>query len=156
MSARSQPAGDEALMRAALAEARKGLGKTGPNPAVGAVISKGGKILSRGWHRGAGKPHAEIEALRNLKNPALARGATLPYEEAKYSYITVSRIPIAYSGARVLHDTTTHKGYITLEHCSSRGIMTSSVPKRQRDAYRLARDAQWGSWLPDSTLFPAE
>jgi ribosomal protein RSM22 (predicted rRNA methylase) len=86
----------------------------------------------------------------------LARGATLPYEEAKYSYIAVSRIPIAYSGARVLHDTTTHKGYITLEHCSSRGIMTSSVPKRQRDAYRLARDAQWGSWLADSTLFPAE
>ncbi len=77
MSVRSQPAGDEALMRAALAEARKGLGKTGPNPAVGAVISKNGKILSRGWHRGAGKPHAEIEALRNLKNPALARGATL-------------------------------------------------------------------------------
>ena len=64
-------------MRAALAEARKGLGKTGPNPAVGAVISKKGKILAVGWHRGAGKPHAEIEALRNLKNPALARGATL-------------------------------------------------------------------------------
>ena len=66
-----------ALMRAALTEARKGLGKTGPNPAVGAVISKNGKILAVGWHRGAGKPHAEIEALRNLKNPALARGATL-------------------------------------------------------------------------------
>ncbi|MFM8715886.1 MAG: bifunctional diaminohydroxyphosphoribosylaminopyrimidine deaminase/5-amino-6-(5-phosphoribosylamino)uracil reductase RibD [Spartobacteria bacterium] len=77
MSVRSQPAGDDALMRAALAEARKGLGKTGPNPAVGAVISKNGKILALGWHRGAGKPHAEIEALRNLKNPALARGATL-------------------------------------------------------------------------------
>jgi diaminohydroxyphosphoribosylaminopyrimidine deaminase/5-amino-6-(5-phosphoribosylamino)uracil reductase len=77
MSVRSQPAGDDALMRAALAEARKGLGKTGPNPAVGAVISKNGKILSIGWHRGAGKPHAEIEALGNLTNPALARGATL-------------------------------------------------------------------------------
>jgi diaminohydroxyphosphoribosylaminopyrimidine deaminase/5-amino-6-(5-phosphoribosylamino)uracil reductase len=77
MSVQSQPAGDDALMRAALAEARKGLGKTGPNPSVGAVISKNGKILSRGWHRGAGKPHAEIEALKNLKNPALARGATL-------------------------------------------------------------------------------
>jgi diaminohydroxyphosphoribosylaminopyrimidine deaminase/5-amino-6-(5-phosphoribosylamino)uracil reductase len=64
-------------MRVALAEARKGLRKTGPNPAVGAVISKNGKILSLGWHRGAGKPHAEIEALRNLKNPSLARGATL-------------------------------------------------------------------------------
>lgn len=77
MSARSQSAGDDALMGAALAEARKGLGKTGPNPAVGAVISKNGKILAHGWHRGAGKPHAEIEALRNLKNPTLARGATL-------------------------------------------------------------------------------
>jgi diaminohydroxyphosphoribosylaminopyrimidine deaminase/5-amino-6-(5-phosphoribosylamino)uracil reductase len=77
MNAPSQPAGDDALMRAALAEARKGLGKTGPNPAVGAVISKNGKILSLGWHRGAGKPHAEIEALRNLKNRSLARGATL-------------------------------------------------------------------------------
>ena len=64
-------------MRAALAEARKGLGKTGPNPAVGAVISKKGKILAVGWHRGAGKPHAEIEALGNLKNPTRARGASL-------------------------------------------------------------------------------
>ena len=86
----------------------------------------------------------------------LARGATLPYEEAKFSYIAVSRVPIAYSGARVLHDGTTHKGYITLEHCSARGIVTSSVLKRQRDAYRSARDAQWGSWLPDETLFPTE
>lgn len=64
-------------MRAALAEARKGIGKTGPNPAVGALISKGGKILSVGFHRGAGKPHAEIEALRKLKNPLHASGATL-------------------------------------------------------------------------------
>ena len=86
----------------------------------------------------------------------LARGATLPYEEAKYSYIAVSRMPIPYAGARVMHDSTTHKGYITLEHCSSRGIMTSDVPKRQREAYRLARDAQWGSWLADATLFPSE
>ncbi|MEI8294481.1 MAG: bifunctional diaminohydroxyphosphoribosylaminopyrimidine deaminase/5-amino-6-(5-phosphoribosylamino)uracil reductase RibD [bacterium] len=77
MSARSLHAADESLMRAALAEARKGIGKTGPNPAVGAVISKNGKILSRGWHRGAGQPHAEIEALRNLKKTGLARGATL-------------------------------------------------------------------------------
>ena len=77
MSARNNPAGDDSLMRAALAEARKGIRKTAPNPTVGAVISKNGKILARGWHRGAGKPHAEIEALRNLPDPALARGATL-------------------------------------------------------------------------------
>ena len=57
-------------MRAALAEARKGLGRTHPNPAVGAVIVRSGRIIARGWHRAAGRPHAEIEALRALKTPA--------------------------------------------------------------------------------------
>ncbi|MEI6278707.1 MAG: bifunctional diaminohydroxyphosphoribosylaminopyrimidine deaminase/5-amino-6-(5-phosphoribosylamino)uracil reductase RibD [Verrucomicrobiae bacterium] len=64
-------------MKAALAEAGRGIGRTHPNPAVGAVLVKGGRILSRGWHRAAGGPHAEIEALAGLKNPAAARGATL-------------------------------------------------------------------------------
>lgn len=62
-------------MRAALREARKGLGATHPNPTVGAVIVAGGKIVARGWHHGAGQPHAEIEALRAMKKPP--QGATL-------------------------------------------------------------------------------
>lgn len=61
-------------MRAALQEAAKGSGHTSPNPAVGAVIVSGGKIIARGWHRKAGMPHAEIEALKKTRN---ARGATL-------------------------------------------------------------------------------
>jgi len=77
MSRSSSPATDERLMRRAIAEARKGLGKTSPNPAVGAVISKNGRVLASGWHRAAGLPHAEIAALANLQNPQLARGATL-------------------------------------------------------------------------------
>jgi len=68
---------DIKFMEAALAEARQGIGRTHPNPAVGAVLVKGGRILSRGWHRAAGRPHAEIEALEGLKNPERARGATL-------------------------------------------------------------------------------
>jgi len=73
----SQEVRDLKFMRAALAEARKGLGKTSPNPAVGAVIVKGGRIIARGHHRAAGLPHAEIEALRALPDKALARGATI-------------------------------------------------------------------------------
>ena len=68
---------DEKFMRLALREAGRGLGRTSPNPAVGAVIVKDGRVIAKGWHRCAGGPHAEIEALRDLKNPALARGATL-------------------------------------------------------------------------------
>lgn len=81
-----------------------------------------------------------------------ARQATLPYEEAKYSFVAVSRLPVVGAGVRVLHDPTTHKGYITLEHCSARGIQTTPVLKRHAAAYRVARDAKWGSWVPDDVV----
>ncbi|MEA3212001.1 MAG: diaminohydroxyphosphoribosylaminopyrimidine deaminase [Chthoniobacter sp.] len=68
---------DEQFMRAALREARRGLGHTSPNPAVGAVIVRGGRIIARGFHRRAGLPHAEIEALGKLKSAKLARGAAI-------------------------------------------------------------------------------
>ncbi|MGH7443042.1 MAG: bifunctional diaminohydroxyphosphoribosylaminopyrimidine deaminase/5-amino-6-(5-phosphoribosylamino)uracil reductase RibD [bacterium] len=74
-TATSMAASDERFMRLALAEARKGEFKTWPNPWVGAVLVKAGKIVGRGWHRGAGLPHAEIEALRSA-GPR-AKGATL-------------------------------------------------------------------------------
>jgi diaminohydroxyphosphoribosylaminopyrimidine deaminase/5-amino-6-(5-phosphoribosylamino)uracil reductase len=65
-------------MRLALREARRGLGRTSPNPCVGAVIvSARGRLLAKGWHRAAGQPHAEIEAIRRLARPGLARGATI-------------------------------------------------------------------------------
>jgi diaminohydroxyphosphoribosylaminopyrimidine deaminase/5-amino-6-(5-phosphoribosylamino)uracil reductase len=68
---------DEKFMRAALREARCGLGQTSPNPAVGAIVVRAGRVISRGFHQRAGLPHAEIEAIRALKKPELARGATL-------------------------------------------------------------------------------
>jgi diaminohydroxyphosphoribosylaminopyrimidine deaminase/5-amino-6-(5-phosphoribosylamino)uracil reductase len=68
---------DRRWMRLALVEARKGLGATSPNPAVGAVIVKGNRLLARGYHRKAGRPHAEIEALRRLISVGQAVGATL-------------------------------------------------------------------------------
>ena len=64
-------------MRIALLEARKGVGKTAPNPAVGAVLVRAGKILATGWHRAAGCPHAEIEAMQGLSPGVSTRGATL-------------------------------------------------------------------------------
>ncbi|HTX20928.1 MAG TPA: bifunctional diaminohydroxyphosphoribosylaminopyrimidine deaminase/5-amino-6-(5-phosphoribosylamino)uracil reductase RibD [Candidatus Aquilonibacter sp.] len=69
---------DAQFMRLALRLARRGRGTTSPNPMVGAILVKGGKIIGRGWHRRAGLPHAEIEALRDAqKRGHRPKGATL-------------------------------------------------------------------------------
>jgi diaminohydroxyphosphoribosylaminopyrimidine deaminase/5-amino-6-(5-phosphoribosylamino)uracil reductase len=67
---------DEHFMHEAIVLARRGLGRTHPNPAVGCVIVKKGQIIGRGWHRQAGLPHAEVEALRAINLPNKASGAT--------------------------------------------------------------------------------
>ena len=55
---------DRQFMKMAIREARKGLGRTSPNPHVGAVVVKNGRIVGKGYHKKAGTPHAEIHALR--------------------------------------------------------------------------------------------
>ncbi len=59
----------------ALRLAAKAKGRTSPNPMVGAVVVKNGKVIARGWHQKAGEPHAEAIALR--KAGKAANGATL-------------------------------------------------------------------------------
>ncbi len=66
---------DQRFMRLALQLGRRGLGRTFPNPAVGAVVVRGGVIVGRGWTQPGGRPHAEVEALRRAGEAA--RGATL-------------------------------------------------------------------------------
>src|SRR5215831_3423708 len=66
---------DARLMALALALGRRGLGRTWPNPAVGAVVAKDGVIVGRGWTQPGGRPHAETQALGRAG--AAARRATL-------------------------------------------------------------------------------
>jgi diaminohydroxyphosphoribosylaminopyrimidine deaminase/5-amino-6-(5-phosphoribosylamino)uracil reductase len=88
---------DEHYMHLALRLARRGYARTSPNPMVGAVLVKGGRIIGRGWHRRAGEPHAEIEALREARRlghsprratlyvtlePCCTQGRTPPCTEA--------------------------------------------------------------------------
>jgi diaminohydroxyphosphoribosylaminopyrimidine deaminase/5-amino-6-(5-phosphoribosylamino)uracil reductase len=63
------------MMRAALALARRSLGRTWPNPAVGCVIVKDGRIVARGRTQDGGRPHAEVDALNQAGDSA--RGATV-------------------------------------------------------------------------------
>jgi len=68
-------------MRLALRLARRGYGRTSPNPMVGAVLVRDGAVIGQGWHRRAGQAHAEIEALHDAQRPGRsgcgASGATL-------------------------------------------------------------------------------
>jgi diaminohydroxyphosphoribosylaminopyrimidine deaminase / 5-amino-6-(5-phosphoribosylamino)uracil reductase len=75
MSLHSQKAEDIRWMRAALAYAVRGTGRTMPNPAVGCIIVKDGIVVGRGWTQPGGRPHAEAMALAQAG--AAARGATL-------------------------------------------------------------------------------
>ena len=65
---------DEDFMREALLLAANARGRTSPNPLVGAVIVREGRIVGAGWHRKAGTPHAEVHALAMAGD--LAHGAT--------------------------------------------------------------------------------
>lgn len=69
---------DDFWMTRALSQGSRGIGLTSPNPPVGAVLVKNGAVIGEGYHRKAGGPHAEIEALREASYKEHdARGATL-------------------------------------------------------------------------------
>ena len=74
-AAPANPALDARFMELALTLGRRGLGRTWPNPSVGAVVVKDGVIVGRGWTQPGGRPHAETEALKRAGKEA--KGATL-------------------------------------------------------------------------------
>ena len=66
---------DEKFMKEALRLAKKGVGRTSPNPAVGAVIVRKGRVIASGYHKKAGLNHAEVEALTRIGGKAEADDA---------------------------------------------------------------------------------
>lgn len=71
----SQTAVDEGFMNRALELAARGIGRVNPNPLVGAVIVRDGRIIGEGWHESFGGPHAEVNAINRATEDV--RGATL-------------------------------------------------------------------------------
>jgi diaminohydroxyphosphoribosylaminopyrimidine deaminase/5-amino-6-(5-phosphoribosylamino)uracil reductase len=100
-------------MRLAIKEGARALGKTAPNPAVGAVIVKNGKVLSRGFHHAAGKPHAEIEAIKGIGDRRSKMG------DGKKNQGTSSAPQLLTPNSQLLAAGSTL--YVTLEPCSSHG-----------------------------------
>ena len=78
----------EIHMQRALQLAGYGKSTVSPNPMVGCVIVSDGKIIGEGWHQRAGEPHAEVLAIRSVKNESLLKSAT--------AYVTLE--PCAHYG----------------------------------------------------------
>ena len=68
---------NEKYIKRCLELAENGLGKTYPNPLVGSVIVHENKIIAEGWHQEAGKPHAEVNAIAQVKDESLLREASI-------------------------------------------------------------------------------
>jgi len=73
-----------------------------------------------------------------------ARAVSVGWEEAKVSFVAVSRQAVAYHGQRLVHDPVGHKGHIELMLCGEAGLCTTSVQKRDATAYGAARRLGWG------------
>ncbi len=85
---------DRRYMKMALRMAQRGQGHVEPNPMVGAVLVRNGKIIAKGWHRQFGGPHAEIDALSQARARATARSQTA----ARGATLYVSLEPCCHTG----------------------------------------------------------
>jgi diaminohydroxyphosphoribosylaminopyrimidine deaminase/5-amino-6-(5-phosphoribosylamino)uracil reductase len=98
------PEADRRWMRLALSLGRRGLGNVWPNPAVGCVIVKDGRVLGRGWTQPGGRPHAETVALAEAGDAAAGATVYVSLEPCNHSGLTppCSEALVAASVARVV------------------------------------------------------
>jgi diaminohydroxyphosphoribosylaminopyrimidine deaminase/5-amino-6-(5-phosphoribosylamino)uracil reductase len=68
---------NEKYIKRCIQLAKNGLGTTYPNPLVGSVVVCDGKIIGEGWHKTAGEPHAEVNAINSVKDKSLLKKATI-------------------------------------------------------------------------------
>jgi ribosomal protein RSM22 (predicted rRNA methylase) len=77
------------------------------------------------------------------------KGAELPFEDEKFSYVALSRAPVASRPARVLAQPVVGKVEITAKLCATDGVTTARVPRRDKEAYARARRWRWGDGVED-------
>lgn len=161
------PAAAEAIVRKAWVCARQFLvimepgtprGFAAINAARSALIAGGADLLAPCPHKYACPMaladdwcHFSQRVERTSQHRQL-KGGSLGYEDEKFSYVIACRQNLAVEGARIVRHPGKHSGHIQLALCTPAGhIETRTVTRSNKQAFRLARKAEWGSlWKEDS------
>ena len=129
-----------------------------------AVLSKARSyLLSQGAFPLAPCPHAgpcqsdwchfSARVARSRLHKLLKEG-DVPYEDEKFCCLALSRTPVALPAARVLRHPQTSKGQVSLSLCRADGLCQLTLRKRDGDAYKAARKAEWGSAIKEPLASP--
>jgi ribosomal protein RSM22 (predicted rRNA methylase) len=76
------------------------------------------------------------------------KGGELSYEDEKFSYVALARLPATPNQGRVIRHPQIRSGHIHLELCTPQGLTSATVTRKERALFRQARAARWGSALP--------
>lgn len=151
-------AGRAALADAMWAKTRDMLLVVEPGTPAGyaRIVDLRARLIARGAHVIAPCPHDDecpltkpdwchfTQRLQRSRAHKHLKGADLPYEDEKFSFVVLSRAPLAQRPARVLAQPLVTKIAVTAKICAADGIKAASIPHRDKAAYKRAKKWNWG------------
>lgn len=132
------------------------------------IIGLRARLIDHGAHVIAPCPHDDAcpliapdwchftQRLQRSKAHKHLKGADLPFEDEKFSYVILSRTPAMQHPARVLAQPKVTKIAVTAKLCASDGLEVSEIPHRDKAAYKRAKKWTWGDAIFGDTSAPAE
>jgi ribosomal protein RSM22 (predicted rRNA methylase) len=132
------------------------------------VLALRAQLIAAGGHVAAPCPHDGqcpliapdwchfTQRLPRLRAHKEIKGAELPYEDEKFSYVALTRVPVAQHPARVLAQPVVSKVEVTTKLCRSEGLVIAKVPRRAKADYAAARRWRWGDAVMAESGRPGE
>jgi len=120
------------------------------------IIALRQRLIASGAHVAAPCPHDGrcpliapdwchfTQRLARSRAHKQVKGAELPFEDEKFSYVALTRTPVAHRASRVLAQPHLGKAEVTAKLCTSDGLRNEKVPRRDKTAYARARRWRWG------------
>lgn len=120
------------------------------NAVRSSLIAQNAEILAPCPHKGVCPLAAAndwchfSQRLERTREHRRIKGASLGYEDEKFSYLIASRQPLPAARARIVRHPRKHSGHVQLELCAVDGLIRKTVTRSDKEAYKRARQAEWG------------